>query len=230
MRTLTKILLTTALALAVSTAASANVSVTLTQIGGTYDGVNAVNGDTLVLQVGFSWTASSPAVFLIDPLIDLDGTGSMSGFTETKSSNWVPTTSSSSFIGFNTLVDGDVKVSGGGIDGFDRTTGTNKSGVYGPCASNSTEKNGYKCESMGTLTLTLTGLAGLINTGSIVAPAPFGSTTKEGDGLGGVFGTELNGTTSYGTFAINVIPEPTTASLLGLGLLGLSIAGRNRKN
>jgi hypothetical protein len=229
MRTLTKILLTTALALGVSTAASANVQLTLTQVGGTYDGVNAQNGDTLVLQIGFTITASSPAIFLIDPLIDLDGTGTMTGFTETKNANWVASTSSY-WVGFNTIVDGDVKVSGGGIDGFDRTTGLNTSGVYNGCFSASTEANGFKCESMGTLTLELTGLAGVIDTGSILSPAPFGTTTKEGDGLGGVFNTQLNGTTSFGVFTINVIPEPTTASLLGLGLLGLSIAGRNRKN
>jgi hypothetical protein len=37
-------------------------------------------------------------------------------------------------------------------------------------------------------------------------------------------------TTTFNGAGVNVIPEPTTASLLGLGLLGLTVAGRRRKN
>jgi hypothetical protein len=39
---------------------------------------------------------------------------------------------------------------------------------------------------------------------------------------------DIAGISNLGTFTI--IPEPTTASLLGLGLLGLAAAGRRRKS
>jgi hypothetical protein len=43
---------------------------------------------------------------------------------------------------------------------------------------------------------------------------------------------DINGTpaaiTSFGTASITVVPEPGTAALVGLGMLGLAIAGRKR--
>lgn len=51
-------------------------------------------------------------------------------------------------------------------------------------------------------------------------------TTATGFQLGFFGLTNAPGT----AFAVNVIPEPTTASLLGLGLVGLTVAGRRRKS
>jgi hypothetical protein len=47
------------------------------------------------------------------------------------------------------------------------------------------------------------------------------------DGLGGV--QDVQGSVAaVGSTAINIVPEPTTALLIGLGLMGLGVAGRNR--
>jgi hypothetical protein len=227
MRTLAKITLTVALALSVSTAASANIAVFLTQIGGTYSAtVGASVGDTLVLRIGFSITGA-PSAAIIDPLIDLAGTATMDSFTETSATNWG---SSSSSVNLGTAVVGDVKVSSGGIDGFDRVSGLNTVGAWGACLSSSGPANGFRCASMGTLSLTLTGLGGVIDTGSILQPTPFGTYISTGTKFGDTYNTDVTGTSSLGTFTIIPIPEPTTASLLGLGLLGLTVAGRSRKN
>ena len=45
----------------------------------------------------------------------------------------------------------------------------------------------------------------------------------------GVGGTFVTGTVSFGGGTINVVPEPGTASLLGLGLIGLIAAGRRNR-
>jgi len=68
---------------------------------------------------------------------------------------------------------------------------------------------------IGTATFHLNGSGGVISVGanSIVGGANF---------------VDITGSSNLGTFSI--VPEPTTASLIGLGLLGLTVAGRNRKN
>ena len=54
-------------------------------------------------------------------------------------------------------------------------------------------------------------------------------TTSVGDDIIGAAGQSYLSEYNFGAGTV-VVPEPTTASLIGLGLLGLSIAGRNRKN
>jgi len=73
---------------------------------------------------------------------------------------------------------------------------------------------------IGTITVTDDGTAGTVLMG----------VTGAGNDIVNPGAVSLLGEFTFGGGNITVIPEPTTASLLGLGLLGLSVAGRNRKN
>ena len=54
------------------------------------------------------------------------------------------------------------------------------------------------------------------------------SQTSPGNVIGQPGGTSTTGTLS-GSGGVNIVPEPTTALLVGLGLAGLGIAGRRRE-
>jgi hypothetical protein len=55
------------------------------------------------------------------------------------------------------------------------------------------------------------------------------SQTSPGNVIGQPGGTSTTGTLGSGAGGVNIIPEPTTALLVGLGLAGLGIAGRRRE-
>jgi len=68
----------------------------------------------------------------------------------------------------------------------------------------------------------------LVATVSFVATAPGSSSVSWDTNLAGGFQLAFFGLSDAPGTTINVIPEPTTAALLGLGLLGLAISGRRR--
>jgi len=72
---------------------------------------------------------------------------------------------------------------------------------------------------IGTITVSDNGSAGQVLMGA----------TGAGNDIVNPGAASLLGEFSFGGGLI-IVPEPTTASLLGLGLLGLSLAGRSRKN
>ena len=75
------------LALTVSTTAGATVALSLVQVGGTYDGVKANAGDTLVLNIQYS--IGELGVILIDPSITWGAeVASFDGGTETGIAAW----------------------------------------------------------------------------------------------------------------------------------------------
>jgi hypothetical protein len=214
MRTLTKILMVAALAMTVSSSAGAIVTVSLTQIGGTYNGISAVAGDTLVLQVDYAITGGT-MVSIIDPLVAFGAEAAFNSGTETGPALW-----EGGLASFAPLNAGFQLVSGG-VDGLEKAT-TFAGGVGTPGSCIFDANPGGSCGTLGTLSFTLSGLAGVLDLGAIVQPTPFGTIIADGAG------NDITAGQSLGTFSI--IPEPTTASLLGLGLLGLTLAGRRRKN
>ena len=213
MRTLTKLLLMVGLALTMSTSAQAIISVSLVQVGGTYVAGAATAGDTLVLDIQYNITGAS-ATTLIDPGLVFNGavtSFNVAGSTETAFAAWAGGAGAISPIGT-----GDIALVSGIANGWEKgTTGTPASA---PCVFGA-------CTSMGTAAFVLSGTSGVISVGGHGING--GTTITDGAGAD----ITLNGAlVSLGTFQIVAIPEPTTASLLGLGLLGLTVAGRRRKN
>jgi hypothetical protein len=197
-----------ALALTLSTPATAVVSIGLVQVGGTFDGIYANPGDTLVLSITYSLQPGD-AVTLVDPALVFDGFVSSfdaAGSTETPFAAW-----SGGTVALNPIATGDIAlVTPNMANGWEKGT-TIAGGGSSPCVFGA-------CTSLGTASFVLSGMAGTIMVGGVGQPGG----TVIGDGNF----QDIAGSSNLGTFL--VIPEPTTASLLGLGLLGLTAVGRRR--
>jgi hypothetical protein len=218
MRTGRTILAVVALAMTVSSSASAIVTVSLTQIGGTYNGVSLNPGETLILQMDY-WITGGTFVSIIDVAVAFDSVGlAFNGGSETGPALWEFGAGSFAPLIQNT----DIQVvAPGQIDGFEKAT-TFAGGVGTPGSCIFDTSPGGSCGTLGTLSFTILNPSSwFIDTGAIVQPTPFGTIIADGSG------TDITASSSLGTFSI---PEPTTASLLGLGLLGLTAASRRRRS
>jgi hypothetical protein len=210
-----KLALLVGLALTVSTTAGADlVTLSLVQVGGTYDGVKANPGDTLVLSIQYS--LADRAVTLIDPTIVWGAeVASFDGGTETGFAAW-----SNGAVALNPIATGDIAlISQNLADGWEKGT-TIAGGASEPCVFGA-------CTSLGTASFTLSGQSGVIDF------LPWGHSS----GFGTVVGDDIppDGcvalypwTCEYNAIPFTVIPEPATASLLGLALLALTLATRHR--
>ena len=216
MRTLTKILMVAALALIVSSAANANVVITLTQIGGTYSAtVGAQAGDTLILDVGYTITGADthhhhrPGGRVRRPRLRAFVSGSETGLAL-----WSAGATAFNALGAPAVFIGELHGPGVDLRRRAREGGRHLCGrqcaVHLRCSAPARDAD-----------VQPHGRERRDRRGSGASAAAVRH--DDPDGLGAVSVTPL---ATLGTFTI--IPEPTTASLLGLGLLGLTVAGRRR--
>jgi len=209
MRTLTKLLLMVGLALTMSTSAGAVISIGLAQVGGTYSAtMKAQPGDTLVLNITYALEPGD-ATTLLDPGIEFGAEVSSfnaAGSTETGFAAW-----SAGAVALTPIAAGGITLATPNLaDGWEKATLT-PGGASSPCVFGA-------CTSLGTAAFVLSGQSGVISVGGLWHPLG----TVIGDGTF----VDIAAISNLGSFT--VIPEPTTASLLGLGLLGLTLAGRRR--
>jgi hypothetical protein len=150
MRTLTEFSFMVGLALTISTTAGAEwVTLSLVQVGGTYDGVQANAGDTLVLSIQYTVGDQGPT--LIDPSITWGAeVASFDGGTETGMAAW-----SGGSYAMSPIATGDIAlISPNLANGWEKSS-TVASGAFEPCVFGA-------CTSLGTVSFTLSGQGGVI--------------------------------------------------------------------
>jgi hypothetical protein len=210
---LPKLALLLGLALTVSANAKADelVTLSLVQVGGTYDGVKANPGDTLVLNI--QYTIGDGGTTIIDPGIVWGAeVASFDGGTETGFAAW-----SDGAVALNPIATGDIAlVTPNLANGWEKGT-TIAGGASSPCVFGA-------CTSLGTASFTLTGQGGVI--GFAPSGIPGGTVVNYPPACIQVYPWSCQ---NWNEVTFTVIPEPATAGLIGLGLLALASIGRNRR-
>jgi len=206
-----KLPLLVALALTVGSTAGADelVTISLVQVGGTYDGVKANPGDTLVLSIQYS--VGDQGVTLIDPAIGWGAeVASFDGGTETGFAAF-----SGGSYALTPIATGDIAlVTPNLANGWEKGS-TVAGGAFEPCVFGA-------CTSLGTASFTLSGLGGVIDFG------PYGIPGGTVIGYGGGPMICLD-PPCWNENPFTVIPEPAASIQIGIGLLALALLSRHRK-
>lgn len=183
------------------------ISISLVQVGGTYDGIFAQAGDTLVLEVIIS-LAGDPSIGVVDPAIDYEpATATLSpglGLEIGMNSCCSSLSPLFSVAVFTQLALFDIgEVAPGHVRGYGMRSigGAKGSGSFSP----------------GKIGLTLTGLSGTISTSNTVGRAS-GTSILDADG------NDITSTATLGGFEVHgaLVPEPSTLLLVAFGLLALA--------
>jgi hypothetical protein len=215
--------LATAFGLFVSAEASATITVSLVQIGGTYV-APGVSGDTLTLNMNVSGTAGDTLGFigtsiLYDPVhLSLNGAVPGAGTTEFS-------------FAFLPLAPGLLSPIAKSIDHNPNPFGV-PAGLAGVQGWEASAGAGSQITFLGSTSFTLGTINFVLNSATTDViptfcgtPACSQSIPTTGDTAFDLFGPIP---VNFNSFTVE-IPEPATAGLVMLGLLGLAIGGRRQK-
>ncbi len=190
---LNRIVLTVGLALTVASQAGA-VTVSLVQIGGTYDGIEAVVGDTLTLEIEVT-LGPAEAVTRVDPALTfgaevaaaLPGGGPFGACTAAEPASGLACETNSNVVNGVLLAPigaagADIRIAAAGqLAGWEGQT-LNPAGAPGPATF-----------SLGQATFTLSGASGTIAVGAV--GLPFGTV------IGGANFVDITGVSTLGSFS-----------------------------
>ncbi len=212
MRFLNRIVLTVGLALTVASQAGA-VTVSLVQIGGTYNGISAVAGDTLTLDIEVT-LGPADAVTLVDPAITFGAevSAAVPGGPFGACPSALACEEAFNFV--NAVLLAPIGAAGADItivaasqlDGWEGQT-LNPAGAPGPATF-----------SLGQATFTLSGASGTIAVGAV--GLPFGTV------IGGAGFADITGVSTLGVFTV---PEPGRKVLQLLAVSLVALLARRRR-
>lgn len=209
--------------------------------------VNIIWNDTGTADLEFGLGEALPATATASVFLDTEDTPNLSAYSFSvilDTANGLLGTAATEEGGFEqsgwdefeSLSPGVVVSAGGDSmsswDGVAATFGTPDGA--GPCPNNTGAITDGVCDGafgyfLGTLTVDLSGIDSNTPSTSLVTPGVFASGVDDFFAVNPSGGEDnINAEVVFNSASVNVVPEPGTALLLGLGLSGLAVAARRR--